>query len=191
MSQEAHRSLAEAFASSSSYRPIDSRIDLGVTLGETGQLPQSRPGFIPQKMQSVLQNLQACIRTQRSLSLWFRGQLSEVRISVAGSSASRKGPMEALNCTFGQMARYDLFRQCDGPYCRLFMSHCLRKRALSTKMASLDGAGIKGRIFESRKDFDGPDCILDMGNGVLRGVDWLLVTGCAVDARAGASGKAG
>ena len=54
---------------------------------------------------------------------------------------------------------------------------------LLTKVASLDGAGLKGRIFETRKGVDGSTLALDMSSGVVRGVDWLVATGFSVDAR--------
>jgi hypothetical protein len=52
-----------------------------------------------------------------------------------------------------------------------------------TTVARLDGAGLIGRIFDTRKDVDGFSVALDMSSGVVRGVGWYMATGFSVDGR--------
>ena len=52
-----------------------------------------------------------------------------------------------------------------------------------TPVARLDGAGLIGRIFDTRKDVDGFSVTLDMSSGVVRGVGWYMATGFSVDGR--------
>lgn len=70
----------------------------------------------------------------------------------------------------------NLSRQCNGPYCRLFASHDLGKSGITDKSSVFRGAGLKGRILETRKGLGG-------STGVLRGVNRLVVIGFTVDAR--------